>query len=216
MTEVGLQICHDNSSEGFLSNPLATCLQKFAGGGGKKQLLPSFPCTPVACCTASPTQECRVRAAHRELWCLLWCAEQGDACVTKYQGLKDSLADQVSSMLQGSHTWVALPSISAAASHPLRQQRCPGTPAILLPVLARGICFLLQPAHAPVPREATRGLRVSLTCLHWRAARLGNPKWNCACEGLNPWFPACFGLQDGERKRKGPWGGRHRQFNLIC
>lgn len=39
MTEISLQIRYNNSSEGFLCNPLATCLPKFEGGEQKIQLL---------------------------------------------------------------------------------------------------------------------------------------------------------------------------------
>lgn len=128
---------------------------------------PSFPCTPAFCWVPSPTQGCRERAAHGELRGLLGCAEQGDACVTKHRGLKDSLAGQVSSVLQGSHTPVALPSITTAV------RVIPfGSNAAL--VGQHHCCLLwpgefvssLQPTHAPVPKKATRGLGDSLACLH--------------------------------------------------
>lgn len=61
MTEISLQIWYNNSSEAFLSNPLATCLQKFPGGVQKQRLTLSFPCASAACWVPSPPQ---VKAAH--------------------------------------------------------------------------------------------------------------------------------------------------------
>lgn len=164
MTEMSLQIWHNNSSEGFLSNPLATRLQKFAGGVQKQQLPLSFPCTP-ACWIQSLTQRCRVTAAHRELQSLLVYAHAWDTCMRKHQGLKDSLAGQVSSVLQGSHARVALPSVTTAgrvvpfgSSAALLQQYycCLHWPG--------GRVSSLQTTHTP--QFPTRWLGDSLVCLN--------------------------------------------------
>lgn len=178
MTEISLQICHNNSSEGFLSNPLATWLPKFARGVQKQQLPPSFPWTPAACWIPLPTRGCRAKAAPWALWGLRRRARQGDTCMTKRQVLKDSLAGQVSSVLQGSHTWVALPSITAAArlipfgssAALVRQHYC----CLLWP---GGFVSFLQPTHTPVPKQAARGLGDSLACLYWATSCNRGTTW---------------------------------------
>lgn len=99
---------------------------------------------------------------------LLRCTDQRDTCMTKHQSLKDSLVGQVSSILHGSHTQVALPSITNTArvipfgsSVALVHQHYS---CLLWP---GGFVSSLQPTHTPVPKQATRGLGNSVACLHW-------------------------------------------------
>ena len=98
---------------------------------------------------------------------MLGCAEQGDACMTKHQGLKDSLAGQVSSMLQGSHTPVALPSITTAARViPFGSSTAPVSQHHCCLLLSGEFVSPLQLTHTPVPKQATEGLGDSLARLH--------------------------------------------------
>lgn len=96
MTEISLQIWQYNSSECFLSKSLAICLQKFAGEVHKKWNLPlpSSPCSPVP--ILPPNTGMQGKSSLRGAAGL---AGAHWAYVTKHQGLKDSQAGQVSSML---------------------------------------------------------------------------------------------------------------------
>ena len=77
------------------------------------------------------------------------------------------MADQVSSMLQGSHTQVALPSVTTAAS-----SNHFGSSAALIHLhnyhllWPEGFVSSLQPTHTLVSKQATKGLGESLASLH--------------------------------------------------
>lgn len=142
MTEISLQIWHNNSSEGFLSNPLATCLPKFAGGVQKQQLPLSFPCIPVACWIlhVSPTRGESSTPGAVGLAQVHWARGHLHDNASGLEGLPGRPSQQRAAR-QPCSSGSALHHYRSE-SRPLRQQRCPGTPALLLPALARGICFL--------------------------------------------------------------------------
>lgn len=229
MTEISLQIQYNNSSEAFLSSPLATCLQKFSGGAQKQRLTPSFPCTSVACWVPSPPQ---VEAAH-----MVSCG----AC--------SGALSKGTPAWQSTRVWrtpwqansaaclktATLESLSPPSLLPQQKSTPFGSSAALqfqhyccLP-RPKGFVSSLQPTKIPVPKWATRGLGDSLVGLHWAISCNKDTVWGqqavdagevtqdeTASKWCNPSFSGCFGLQDGERKRKGVWVGRHGQFNLIC
>lgn len=147
------------------------------------------------------------------------------ADVTKHQGLKDSQAGRVSSMLQGSHTRVALPStITAAAVSPgaalllwytSTTAACSGQGHLVPPYSLHTLQSLSRQAgewEAPwhVWTEPPDVMGAQHEGKHVVQAGDVNQEETVPVKIL---IPASLALQERERGHGGGW---HMRFNLIC
>lgn len=140
MTEISLQIWWNNSSGCFLSNPLAICLQKFAGEVQKKWHPPQL--SLLSCTSLDPATQHRDAGPEQLTGSCGACSGALSLCdkASGLEGLPGRPSQQHAA--RQPHSSGSALHHHCSSSHPLQQHCCPGTPAALLPALARGICFL--------------------------------------------------------------------------